>query len=264
MGCSRLPKLAGDTRRRGPPGPSCTLYSRGWLPNPPASAKPGRWRLLISRWMRLVLLLVSLSLPVAPVFAQPPVAAAAQQETFLDKIFGMVAPSEPSQLTEKERFDWYLLDTGGPVPLLGEALAAGVSQWRTVPPEWGEGWNAYGERFGSNLAYNGIRQTITYGTSVVFHEDNRYFFSHKHGFWERTGYATLSTVTARHPDGLRAFSVSSVVGIIGASAISSTWGPPSWKGMENISRNAGISLICTAGFNIVREFLPDLRRRHRK
>ena len=214
--------------------------------------------------MRLVLLLLSLSLPAVPVFAQPPLAAAAQQETTLDKIFGMVAPSEPSQLTEKKRFHLYMLSAGGPIPILGEAIGAGVSQWRNVPPEWGQGWNAYGERFGSNLAYNGIRQTITYGTSVVFHEDNRYFASHKHGFWARIGYAALSTVVAQHPDGTRAFSVSSVTGIVGASAISSTWGPSSWEGTENIARNAGISLIATAGFNIVREFLPDVLRRHRK
>lgn len=214
--------------------------------------------------MGLILLLLSLTLPATPIFAQPPPAAATEHETTLDKIFGMVAPSEPSQLTEKKRFHLYLLSAGGPIPILGEAIGAGVSQWRNVPPEWGQGWNAYGERFGSNLAYNGIRQTITYGTSVVFHEDNRYFASHKHGVWARTGYAVLSTVVARHPDGRRAFSVSSVTGIAGASALSSTWGPSSWEGAENIARNAGISLIATAGFNIVREFLPDVLRRHRK
>ncbi len=92
---------------------------------------------------------------------------------------------------------------------MGEAIGAGVGQWENTPKEWGQGWNAYGERFGSNLAYNGIRQTITYGTSVIFHEDNRYFASHKNGFWARTGYAALSTVVAQHPDGSRAFSVSS-------------------------------------------------------
>ena len=222
------------------------------------------WRLLISRLMRLIFLLLSLSLPVAPVFAQPPLAAPTERDTTLDKIFGMVAPSEPSQLTEAKRFHLYLLSTGGPIPILGEAIGAGVSQWENSPEEWGQGWNAYGERLGSNLAYNGIRQTITYGTSVVLHEDNRYFASHKNGFWARTGYAALSTVVAEHPDGSRVFSVSAVTGIIGASAISSIWGPPSWKGVGNIADNAGISFLTTAGFNIVREFLPDVLHRHRK
>ncbi|MEO8051287.1 MAG: hypothetical protein ABI833_12800 [Acidobacteriota bacterium] len=214
--------------------------------------------------MSRILLLSLLSLPVASVFAQSSPPAATERETTVDKIFGMVAPSEPSELTEKKRFHLYLLSAGGPIPILGEAIGAGVNQWSNSPEEWGQGWGAYGKRFGSNLAYNGVRQTITYGTSVVFHEDNRYFASHKQGIWARTGYAALSTVVAQHPDGSRRFSVSSVTGVIGASAISSTWGPSSWKGVDNIAANAGVSFLTTAGFNIVREFLPDVLRRHRK
>lgn len=204
-------------------------------------------------------------LPLAPSFAYQPAAfAAADHEDTIDKVLGMVGPAEPSRLTEKKRFQLYVVSTAGPVPLLGEAAGAGISQWENSPKEWGQGWGAYGERYGSNLAYNAVRQTITYGTSIVFHEDNRYFASRKHGFWARTGYAILSTVTARHPDGRQTFSVSSVTGVVGASAISSIWGPRSWKGIENIGGNASVSFAATAGFNIVREFLPDLLHRPHK
>jgi hypothetical protein len=206
-----------------------------------------------------------IGLALSPAFGyQAPTGIAASHESTIDKLVGMVGPSEPSQLTEEKRFHLYLLSTVGPVPLIGEAVGAAFNQWENTPPEWGQGWKAYGKRFGSNLAYNGVRQTITYGTSVLFHEDNRYFFSHKHGFWARTGYAVLSTVTARHPDGRQAFSVSAVTGIVGASAISSTWGPSSWKGFGNISRNAGVSFGTTAGFNIIREYLPDILHRPHK
>jgi hypothetical protein len=179
----------------------------------------------------------------------------------VDKILGMVGPSEPSQLTEHDRFQQYLLSAGGPVPLIGEAAAAGYGQWTNHPHEWGQGWGAFGERYGSDLAYNGVRQTISYGTSILFHEDTRYFASPRRGFWARTGYAVLSTFTARHPDGGQRFSISSVTGVVGASAISSIWGPNSWKGAYNIGENVGISFASTAALNIVREFLPDHRRR---
>ena len=208
-----------------------------------------------------VCLPVALAQPGPTVPGEP---VSGDREGVVSKLMGIVGPSEPSQMTEKKRFHLYVLSVAGPVPLLGEAVGAGVSQWENSPKEWGQGWGAYGERLGSNLAYNSVRQTITYGTSIAFHEDNRYFASHKHGFWARTGYAALSTVTARHPDGRRAFSVSSVTGIVGASAISSIWGPRSWQGVGNISENAGISFATTAGFNIVREFLPDLLHRPHK
>jgi len=167
-------------------------------------------------------------------------------------------------MTEKKRFELYVVATAGPVPLLAEAVGAGFSQWQNKPKEWGQGWGAYGERYGSNLAYNGVRQTLTYGTSIAFHEDNRYFASGKHGLWARTGYAVLSTITARHPDGRRAFSVSSVTGVFGASAISNTWEPHSSRTFGNFGENAGISFATTAGFNIVREFMGDVLHRSHK
>lgn len=192
--------------------------------------------------------------------AEPP---PAHHADIIDKLLGIVGPAEPSQLTEKKRFQLYLVATAGPVPLLAEAFGAGLGQWRDSPKEWGQGWTAYGQRYGSNVAYNGVRETITYGTSFAFREDNRYFASRKHGLWPRTGYAILSTFTARHPDGRQAFSISSFVGVVGASAIASTWEPHSFKGIENISKNAGISFATTAGFNVLREFLSDILRRPR-
>jgi hypothetical protein len=176
----------------------------------------------------------------------------------------MVGPSDPKGLTEKERFEAYLLATGGPVPLIGEAAGAGLGQWLNSPKEWGQGWGAYGQRFGSNLAYNAVRQTITYGSSIVFREDYRYFASSAHRFWPRTRHALISTFTARHPNGQQMFSVSSVAGVLGASAISSVWGPDSWKGPGNIAANSGISFASTAAVNVVREFLPDILHRRRK
>jgi hypothetical protein len=113
------------------------------------------------------------------------------------------------------------------------------------------------------MAYNGVRQTITYATAIAFHEDNRYFASGKHGFWGRTGYAVLSSVTTRNEEGGQRFSISSVSGVVGASAIASVWGPESWKGSSNIAKNAGVSFGVTAAFNVFREFLPDILHRPR-
>ena len=99
----------------------------------------------------------------------------------------MVGPADPRYLTEKERFEQYLLATGGPMPILGEAFGAAIGQWSNSPPEWGQGWGAFGKRYGSNMAYNAVRQTITYGLSVPLHEDNRYFGSREEAFGNEQG-----------------------------------------------------------------------------
>ncbi len=219
---------------------------------------------------RLLLLVCAGWAPVALAQATPDpagqtaAASPAHASDLLDKILIMVDPANTGSLTAKERFDAYLLSTGGPVPLLGELAGAGLEQWLNSPAEWGQGWGAFGQRYGSNLAYNAVRQTITYGGSIAFQEDDRYFASTAHGIWPRTKHALVSTFTARHPSGAEVFSISSAAGIVGASAISSIWGPESWKGPGNIASNAGISFASTAAFNVVREFLPDILGHPRK
>jgi hypothetical protein len=157
-----------------------------------------------------------------------------------------------------------MLSLLGPVPLIGEAVGAAIGQWSNAPEEWGQGSGAFWKRYGSNLAFNGIRQTITYTGSLALGEDTRYFASRRSGFWPRTGHALIGTFSARHADGRDSFSYSATAGVIGASAFSSMWGPDSWKGAGNIAENAGISFASTALTNVVREFLPDIFHRPRK
>jgi hypothetical protein len=182
----------------------------------------------------------------------------------LEKVLSWVEPAPSMENGRPERMSEFLMSTVGPIPLVGEAAGAGVGQWANWPKEWGQGWGAFGKRFGSNLAYNGIRQTVTYGGSLALGEDTRYFASRDSGWWARTRHALVSTFTARHADGRDTFSISGTGGVVAASALSSIWGPASWKGPGNIAENAGISFLSTAGSNVVREFLPDILHRPRK
>jgi hypothetical protein len=65
-------------------------------------------------------------------------------------------------------FDLYVISVVGPVPILAEVVGAGLGQWENSPKEWGQGWSAFGERIESSLAYNGIRETISYGPQSCF------------------------------------------------------------------------------------------------
>ena len=190
--------------------------------------------------------------------------AQSNKTNLLDTILVISGASQPGDITAKQRFRDYLLSIGGPAPLIAEAASAGLAQWNNNPREWGQGWGAYGQRFGSDLAYNGIRQSILYGLSIPLHEDYRYFPSKAHKFFPRAGHALVSGFIARHPNGRQSFSFSDFAGVSGAAAISSIWGPSSWKGFGNIAQTAGLSFASTAAFNVFREFAPDILRRPRK
>jgi hypothetical protein len=75
-------------------------------------------------------------------------------------------------------FDWGSFSFDGAL--------AGIAQARNDPKAWGQGWGAYGKRYGASFADNNVG---TYLTTAVFpsllHEDPRYFqmgkgkFSHR-------------------------------------------------------------------------------------
>jgi hypothetical protein len=180
----------------------------------------------------------------------------------VDTLLEMVGPVPATEKPHVERFGEFVLDTVGPVPLVGEAAGAGIGQWMNSPPEWGQGWAAFGKRYASNLAYNAVRQTVSYAGSMALREDTRYFASSRRGFWPRTKHALVSTFTARTMDGHDRFSVSNTASVVAAAGVSSIWGPDSWKGPGNIAIEAGLSFASTAAFNVVREFLPDIFRRN--
>jgi hypothetical protein len=113
------------------------------------------------------------------------------------------------------------------------------------------------------MAYNGIRQTITYGLSEALHEDNRYFKSKKQSFGGRLVYALESPAMA-YKNGHRRVSISSLTGIAGAAGISQAWAPQSWKGVDNAAANFGLTYAGTAGLNVAREFVPDLIKKLRR
>src|SRR5436190_12440868 len=168
----------------------------------------------------------------------------------VDRLLGVLAPSEQTPLTAKQQVHDFLMSTVGPVPVFSAAASAGISQWIDSPPEWRQGGSGYAKRLGNNLAYNGVRNTLTYSIAAVLHEDNRYFGSGRQGFGGRLLYALTSPAIARKDGRKQAVSISSLTGIVGASAISRAWSPPSWQGLDNVGKSIGLSYVGLAGFNV--------------
>lgn len=190
-----------------------------------------------------------------------PSTAPAQPEGPFVRFLRNFEPAKETPLTPKTQLHIYLKDTVGPITFLREAAAAGIRQAANSPEEWGGGMEGYGKRFGSNMGYNAVRCTIMYGTAALLHEDNRYFASGKTAFWPRTSHALASPFVTRHRDGRTGFAISKMAGYVGGTIVSREWMPPSRQGPQYVFTNIATSIAGTAGFNVVREFMPDLIRR---
>jgi hypothetical protein len=150
----------------------------------------------------------------------------------------------------------YIFDAYGPYPAAGAAVTAGINQFSNAPPEWGQGAEGFGKRFGSNFGMAAAGTTTRYALSEVFREDNLYYRCECRGVFPRMGHAMISTLTARRGlDGHRAFSISALVAPY-AGAMTAVYGwYPDRFGAKDALRLASYNLLIYMGGNISLEFL---------
>jgi hypothetical protein len=158
--------------------------------------------------------------------------------------------------TEKTKLQNYFFDTLGPYPIVGTALAAGINQADNTPPEWKQGAEGYGKRFGSNFGIAAVSTTTRYALAKAFREDTLYYRCECKGFFPRLSHAVTSTFTSRRgDDGHRVFSFPALVApYAGTMTAVYGWYPSRYDAKDGF-RMGNYSLLGYIGGNIALEFL---------
>jgi hypothetical protein len=157
--------------------------------------------------------------------------------------------------TERTKASNYAFDTFGPYPIVAAGATAGIKQFTNSPPEWGQGAEGFGKRFGSDFGISSIATTAHYGLAEALREDTLYYRCECTGIFPRLGHAVISTFTSRHgEDGHRAFSFSALAAPYAGSMIAVyTWYPDRF-GAKDAFRMGNYSLLTYMGGNIALEF----------
>jgi hypothetical protein len=137
---------------------------------------------------------------VIAILAAPPVSAQTQSLAdsgdSSDTVAG-TAPAQPdlpyTRPTQTMKARNYSFDAFGPYPILGAALAAGISQFKNVPPGWNQGAEGYSKRFGSDLGIAAVSTTTRYALAEAFKEDTVYYRCDCKGVFPRLRHALVST-----------------------------------------------------------------------
>jgi len=168
---------------------------------------------------------------------------------------------DPAPLDVTGKLLYHAESAYSPTAMLGVALYAGVLQEADAPKEWGQGAGAYGERFGSTLAWSGIHSALAFGLDSTLHQDPRYFRSGETGFWRRSGHALRATFLTRTDRGAETISTWRIGSAYGAAFLSDLWYP----GRLDTARWGAIDGSVTLGFafanNLGLEFWPDVKRK---
>jgi hypothetical protein len=158
-------------------------------------------------------------------------------------------------LTKKQKYSIFLRRTVD-ISLPVEALVfAGASQWLNYSPEYGQGWNAFAQRFGS---YTGSIVSSSFFTDAflpsLMHQDPRYFRKGRGSVRSRLLYAFESAFVTHTDTGKATFNSSSVLGLGMSTALTNSWYPSQNLTLGNTMERYAIKVGISAAVNVIREF----------
>jgi hypothetical protein len=185
-------------------------------------------------------------------------------------------------LTAGQKFKVVAQGSFDPVQIVWYAALSGISQAEDSEPGYGQGWAAYGKRYGAYAA-DGTIENFFVGAILpsVLHQDPRFFPKPQGSFVSRAEYAVSRIVVTRGDSGNRQFNYSEIFGSAIASAISTySYHPrrtfirkesdgtleyaPSDRTLKNTASVWGSQVGYDTITLVVKEFWPDIRRKLKK
>jgi hypothetical protein len=166
-------------------------------------------------------------------------------------------------LTAKEKFKVVALGSFDPVIYPWYGFLSAISQAENSEPGYGQGWGAYGKRYGAAFADGTIENFIT-GAILpsALHQDPRYFQLGSGTFTHRALYAISRNVITRGDSGHSQFNYSEIVGG-GMSAFISTYSyhPSEDRTISNTMSVWATQYAYDTITIVVKEFWPDIHRK---
>jgi hypothetical protein len=151
-------------------------------------------------------------------------------------------------------FDWAAYPFNG--------VLAAISQAKNDPQSWGQGWGAYGKRYGASFADNSIG---TYNTVAIYpsllHEDPRYYQMSKGPVMHRFAYGFSRLFVTKTDSGETRFNYSETLGNATAAAISNIYHAPEDRTASRNASTLGFLILYDGLSNELKEFWPDIRRK---
>jgi hypothetical protein len=168
-------------------------------------------------------------------------------------------------LTSHQKLNVWLRRSYSPANLLAAGVDAAI--WQATDTDkrgFGQGWEAYGARYGAELATTESTQFFqSFLLASIFKQDPRYFRKGSGGFGNRFSYSISRVLVTRSDAGRQQFNISAVGGAFAAAGLSNTYMPDVDRDMGRTLGSFGLSLANTAGWNVLSEFGPDIWRKLR-
>jgi hypothetical protein len=164
----------------------------------------------------------------------------------------------------KDKFILFVQDSVDPVVFLGTAFDAGLAQAQDDDHSYGQGAKGYATRYGADFAGGTTSRFFKdFAYPWIFSEDPRYYrLGHGSGK-KRFLHAVEHSVVAHRDDGTRMFNFSEWLGTTSSVVLSNTYHPDAERGVGPTATRVGVSVLQDMGFDVLREFWPEISKKFR-
>lgn len=183
-----------------------------------------------------------------------------------DMLVGTRVPRDMkwSSPTSKERWRvWWRGIAASPGSYLRAGIGSGIGQLGNTPQPYGQGWDAYGKRFGNSFLSYSLQDSASQALAAAAHYEVRYIQCKCTKVLPRIGHALAFNFITYNQQGERVLNWPALVGSYSAGMLSSTYTPgQKWSAGGIRSANSGIYF----GFasSLLQEFTPSklFKRKH--
>lgn len=169
--------------------------------------------------------------------------------------------TSPGPLTTGGKFKLFVNQSISPPYILESAFSAAFDQARDVPKGYGQGWGAYGSRFGADMARSSSSSFFgTFLLASALHQDPRFFPESKPSFWRSLKYSTQRVVITRNDAGRDVFNASGLLGPLAAEGLANVYLPSSEQTVGKTLTRFAADLAWRVGGNMFKDYWPTFFR----
>jgi hypothetical protein len=169
--------------------------------------------------------------------------------------------TSPGPLTTGGKFKLFVNQSISPPYILESAFSAAFDQARNVPKGYGQGWGAYGSRFGADMARSSSSSFFgTFMFASLLHQDPRFFPESKPSLWRSLKYSTQRIVITRNDAGRDVFNTSGLLGPLAAEGLANVYLPASEQTVGKTFTRFAADLAWRVGGNMFKDYWPTFFR----
>ena len=159
------------------------------------------------------------------------------------------------------KFKIFINQSISPAYVLAAGISAAITQARNVPSSYGQGWDAYGDRFGADMARASSNSFFaTFLFASMFHQDPRFFPQNDPSIWGSVKYSAQRLVILRNDAGYDVVNTSGLLGPFAAEGLANAYLPASEQTAGKSLERVGTDFAWRFAGNMFKNYWPKLFR----